>query len=144
MQPQLAGIKSLNRLEQVLGRNEIDEHVVQEGLMLDIEGRLICGTMSNVFLLIDNAFVTPAITRCGVSGIMRRKLLETLNAIGVGFDVRDVDADELSDSQGVLLSNSQFGALPVRKCAETEWQIADEVREVIAAVHDAGVAECRL
>ncbi len=142
LQPQLAGIKSLNRLEQVLGRNEIDEQVVQEGLMLDIEGRLICGTMSNVFLLIDNTFVTPAITRCGVSGIMRRKLLETLDARGVGFDVRDVDVGELADARGVLLSNSQFGVLPVRKCAGREWRIRDEIRAVMAAVRKAGVAEC--
>lgn len=143
LQPQFAGIKSLNRLEQVLGRNEIDDTRVVEGLMLDTEGRLICGTMSNVFLLIDNTFVTPAITRCGVSGIMRRKLLETLDAQDADFEVRDVDASELARAQGMMLSNSQFGLLPVVKCMHHEWQIPGEIRSAMNAVADAGVEECR-
>ncbi len=143
LQPQLAGIKSLNRLEQVLGRNEIDEDRVLEGLMLDTEGRLICGTMSNVFLLIDNTFVTPAITRCGVSGIMRRKLLEILDAGNVGFDVRDVDVSELARAQGMMLSNSLFGVLPVRKCMQHEWPVPDAIRAAMSAIAEAGVVECQ-
>ena len=49
-QPQLAGIKHLNRLEQVLARAEWDEaDGFQEGLMLDLDGAVVEGTMSNVF-----------------------------------------------------------------------------------------------
>ncbi len=143
VQPQLAGIKSLNRLEQVLARNEIDEGLVREGLVLDTEGRLICGTMSNVFLIIDNTYVTPAITRCGVSGIMRRKVIEFLDAHGADYDVRDVSPGDVSAADGIFLSNSQFGVLPVRQCGDRSWPIADKVQHVMQGVAAAGVPECR-
>ncbi len=143
VQPQLAGIKSLNRLEQVLGQDEIVRRNVDEGLMLDTEGRLICGTMSNVFLIIDNTYVTPAITRCGVSGIMRRKVIEFLDAHGADYDVRDVSPGDVSAADGIFLSNSQFGVLPVRQCGDRSWPIADKVQHVMQGVAAAGVPECR-
>ena len=49
IQPTMAGIKTLNRLEQVIARSEWNDDEVFEGLMRDTDGRLICGTMSNVF-----------------------------------------------------------------------------------------------
>ena len=78
VQPALAGIKSLNRLEQVLARAEWQDAAIFEGLTLDTDGRLICGTMSNVFIVKDSHLATPGITRCGVSGVMRAELLRQL------------------------------------------------------------------
>ena len=115
-QPHLAGIKSLNRLEQVLGRSEWDDDSVFEGLMLDADDRLICGTMSNVFIVTQNTLMTPAITRCGVSGIMRQQVMHLFDDAGVPCDVRDLDTDELDAADEVFLTNSQFGILPVRRC----------------------------
>jgi len=113
VQPQLAGIKTLNRLEQVLARAEWQDPAIFEGLTLDTAGRLICGTMSNVFLVNGQALVTPAITRCGVSGVMRRCLLALLADAGIACEVRDVTLEELRGCDSLFLTNSQFGALPV-------------------------------
>ena len=115
IQPQLAGIKSLNRLEQVLARNEWNDDSVFEGVTLDTDGRVICGTMSNVFLFQDKRLVTPAITRCGVSGVMRRHVLTIAEEAGIDCDVRDVLPGELVASDGMMLTNSLIGAVPVRE-----------------------------
>lgn len=74
IQPALAGLKHLNRLEQVLARAEWSDPDVAEGLMCDTDGRLIGGTTTNLFLVAGNRVVTAALDRCGVAGVMRRLL----------------------------------------------------------------------
>jgi 4-amino-4-deoxychorismate lyase len=143
-QPDLAGVKSLNCLPQVLGRSEWDDDSVFEGLMLDADDRLICGTMSNVFIATQNTLVTPAITRCGVAGIMRQQVMQLLDEAGVSCDVRDLDTGELVAADEVFLTNSQFGILPVRRCQDHEWSTGSIVRKAMALAADNGVAECAL
>ena len=140
-QPQLAGMKTLNRLEQVLARNEWRDESVFEGLTLDTDGRVICGTMSNVFLISGQALVTPAITRCGVSGVMRRHVLTLLDSAGIDCEVRDVDAAELGAADGVFISNSQFGVLPARRCGRHTWQPGQLFRRVAARLRESGIVE---
>ena len=143
VQPQLAGLKTLNRLEQVLARAEWNDSRILEGLMLDTAGRLICGTMSNVFIATESALVTPAITRCGVSGIMRGQLIGLLQAAGVDCTVRDVSLDELFEADEIFLSNSQLGVVPVRRCGDHEWAVGACTRQAQALAAANGVPECR-
>ena len=142
IQPQLAGVKSLNRLEQVLARAEWNDSTVFEGLMLDTAGRLICGTMSNMFIVTKSGLHTPAITRCGVSGIMRQHLLGLLQDDGLKCDVRDIRSDELDDIEELFLSNSQFGVLPVHHCGLREWPVGPVTKRIQALAAGNGVAEC--
>jgi 4-amino-4-deoxychorismate lyase len=141
IQPQLAGMKTLNRLEQVLARNEWSDDVVFEGLTLDTADRVICGTMSNLFLITGQELVTPALTRCGVAGVMRRHVLTLLDSAGIVCSVRDVGVDELWSSDGVFISNSQFGILPVRRCGEHTWPAREVFHRLAAMVRASGVVE---
>jgi 4-amino-4-deoxychorismate lyase len=141
VQPQLAGMKTLNRLEQVLARNEWSDDAFFEGLTLDTDGRLICGTMSNVFLITSRGVVTPAMTRCGVSGVMRRHVLTLLDEAGIGCSIRDVSVDELWSSDGVFMSNSQFGVLPARRCGEQTWLPGKSFHRLAAMVRASGITE---
>ena len=141
IQPRLAGIKSLNRLEQVMARNEWRDETVFEGLLLDTEDRLICGTMSNVFLVDGNSLVTPAITRCGISGVMRRHVLTVVEQAGIECDVRDVANNELNSCLGAFLTNSQFGVLPINRCTDRSWELNDLSRRILQLVTASGVAE---
>jgi 4-amino-4-deoxychorismate lyase len=74
--PALARLKHLNRVEQVLARSEWSDPDVVEGLMCDLEGRLVEATAMNVFVAIDGAVVTPRVDRCGVAGVMRDLLID--------------------------------------------------------------------
>ncbi len=142
LQPQLAGMKTLNRLEQVIAQSEWQDRSISEGLMLDTEGRLICGTMSNVFLASSDTVSTPAITRCGVSGVMRRRVIELLEENGIDYEVRDINASELDDADSVFLSNSQFGVMPARRCGGRRWRTNQLTQDVMAGIAAAGVPEC--
>ncbi len=139
-----AGLKTLNRIEQVLGRSECLAAGAFEGLMCDAEDRLICGTMSNVFLVRQNDIITPALTRCGVQGVMRRHVIESLSGTGRETVERDVPMGELQAADEVFISNSQFGVLPVRRCGQTSWSVGAVTRDVMAALASSGVAECRV
>ena len=144
IQPALAGVKSLNRLEQVLARAEWQDAATFEGLTLDTDGRLICGTMSNVFIVKDSHLATPGITRCGVSGVMRAELLQQLQENGLACDVRDIHGDELPKASEVFLTNSQFGVLPVKRIDSIEFEVGDVTRSAQRLMAIAGVEECQV
>jgi 4-amino-4-deoxychorismate lyase len=126
----------------VLARAEWPDDAVFEGLMLDTGGRLICGTMSNVFIATKTDLVTPAITRCGVSGIMRGQIIGLLQAESIDCQVRDLTVDELFAAEEVFLTNSQLGVIPVRRCDAQEWAIGSRTRQVQALAAAIGVPEC--
>ncbi len=138
-----AGLKTLNRLEQVLARSEFSDTNSYEGLTMDADGNVICGTMSNVFFIKDKTLVMPSLDRCGVAGVMRRHILAALDEVGKKSVVRTVRTTELSTVDEVFVSNSQFGILPVVRCAELAWDVGVVTREIMAIMADNGVAECR-
>ena len=112
--PQLAGLKLLDRTAQILARREWTAESIAEGLMLDVDGRLISGTMTNVYAVIDGVVCTPAIVRCGVAGVMRAALLEAWQAAGQATVIRDLDPGELKAASEIFLSNALIGVWPVR------------------------------
>lgn len=113
----LAGIKHLNRLEQVLARAECDDARMDEGLMLDNRGHAIAGTMSNVFFRMAGRWVTPSITESGVSGVMRRAFRVWAAGQGVATEERDVPFTELEAASAMLMTNALIGARPIRMFA---------------------------
>ena len=111
--PQLAGIKHLNRLEQVLARAEWSDPDIREGLMLDQRGRVIEGTMSNLFLVKNSVLHTPDLTRCGVAGIMRNIVLEIAQKQDYAPRVSDITLNEVFMADELFVCNSLIGIWPV-------------------------------
>jgi 4-amino-4-deoxychorismate lyase len=114
IQPALAGLKHLNRLEQVLARAEWSDPDIAEGLMCDTAGRLVEGTSTNVFLVSGDRIATASLERCGVAGVMRRLLIDERPGIGGVIDVRDIAVAELAHADEIFLTNAVSGVWPVR------------------------------
>ena len=140
-QPRLAGIKSLNRLEQVLARNEWTDRSVFEGLTCDTAGTLICGTMSNVFIVTDNEIVTPDLSHAGVAGIMRRKVIETAHRQDIPVAVRPIPVEALDAAGEVFLTNSQFGVLPVSRVDDRAFAVGALTQSLMAMLSNEGIGE---
>ena len=117
----LAGIKHLNRLEQVLARNEWDTDEFQEGLMLTTQGMVIDGTMSNIFAVKDNMLFTPDLSLCGVSGVMRKMVIKLSKDLELPAYEKTFTKSELEGADELFLTNSLFGIWPVRKIAKTRF-----------------------
>lgn len=113
-QPRLAGIKHLNRLEQVLARAEWSDPVLAEGLLCDLRGNAISATAANLFAVIDGVPATPALERCGVAGVLRAELLEALPRV----EVRDLPLAECLAASELFLSSGVRGILPVQAVAD--------------------------
>jgi 4-amino-4-deoxychorismate lyase len=132
--PQLAGLKLLDRRAQVLARREWPTDSIAEGLMLDADGRLISGTMTNVYAVIGGAVCTPAIVRCGVAGVMRAALLQAWQASGQSVLIRDLDPGELDGASEIFLSNALIGVWPVRRLDRRAYSVGPVARAACEAV----------
>lgn len=75
-QPRLAGIKHLNRLENVLARQEWSDASIAEGVLADSEGLVIEATSMNVFWQQSGEVFTPLLDQCGVAGTLRAALID--------------------------------------------------------------------
>lgn len=115
-QPALAGIKHLNRLEQVLASRQWAEGT-DEALLSDEAGRPVCGTRTNLFWVRGGQLHTPALQRCGVAGMMRAKVL----ALAPAAIVSDGDWAEVESADEVFLTNSLIGIWPVARLGARRW-----------------------
>ncbi|NIF16841.1 aminodeoxychorismate lyase [Pantoea sp. Cy-639] len=131
-QPRLAGLKHLNRLEQVLARAEWQDSAYAEGLMRDIQGRLVEGVYSNLFLVRDGALLTADLKRCGVAGVMRGALLEQAGRLGIAVEVRDLALADLEQADEVFVCNSVYGIWPVREFTVLNWSAGPLTRKLQA------------
>lgn len=112
--PQLAGIKHLSRLENVLARGEWSDTAIAEGLMLDTDGRLVEGTMSNLFVVKDKVLFTPDLYRCGVDGVIRQVVINRLaQSLSLSCWVVNLTIDDIYQAQEVFICNSLMGLIPV-------------------------------
>ena len=107
--PQLAGIKHLNRLEQVLASAEWPAPDYFEGLMLDLNGHLIEGIRSNVFMVRDQILLTPDLTRAGIAGIVRQAVLDIAPSHSLAVRVGALALTQLTDADELFLCNSVMG-----------------------------------
>ncbi len=113
--PALAGIKHLNRIENVLASSEWSDKDVVEGLMRNMDGDVIEGTMSNIFAVFDGHLRTPVLQNCGVSGIMRARVIEAAVELGINVDKCRISLDELYNADEVFICNSIINIAPVRQ-----------------------------
>jgi len=121
--PALAGIKHLNRLENVLAAAESVAAGSFEALLLDSSQRVISGTMSNVFLARGGRVVTPRIDRCGVAGVMRGVVMRECAALGVDIEETHVPRQELLAADEVFITNARIGVVPVLRVGEHPYRM---------------------
>lgn len=114
-QPKLAGAKHLNRLENVLAAAEWDSPEIAEGLLLDQSDNVIEGARSNLFMVKDGELLTPDLSRCGVAGVTRERLIEHAAVLGLRCRITNISLPELQQADEIFLVNSVIGLWPVRE-----------------------------
>lgn len=119
--PYLAGIKHLNRLEQVLIRTHLEQTDADEALVLDSEGWLTECCAANLFWRCGQEVYTPRLDSAGVNGIMRQFIMATLARSP--YRVVEVNArlTEISQADEVLICNALMPVIPVQRYAEQQW-----------------------
>lgn len=120
-QPRLAGIKHLNRLENVLARAEWNDAEWAEGLLLDVDGHMVEGVMSNLLWRSGEQWYTPRLDRCGVAGITRDRLIAHLQAAGQATIETLAAPTELERAEEAFVCNSVIGLWPIRAFGQRRW-----------------------
>jgi 4-amino-4-deoxychorismate lyase len=128
--PALAGIKHLNRLEQVLARAEWQDDDIQEGLMQDVNGNLIEGTMSNLFWVKNGQLFTPALVNSGVAGIIRKLVIMLSSQHGMSVQEQNLTQTQLLAADEIFVCNSIIGIWPVIRLANHDFAIGPKTRQI--------------
>lgn len=127
IQPELAGINHLNRLEQVRARAEWNDDTVHEGILLDREDHVISAIRSNIFLVFGDRILTPRLDRCGIRGVMRAAILA---AFREQCEQRRITIDMLPEADEVFICNALHGVYPVTAIDHWEYAVGKLARQV--------------
>ena len=121
--PQLAKIKHLCRLEQVIARMEWQDEY-HEGIMFDYQNNAIEGTMSNLFIVKDSALKTPRLDNCGVQGVMREWILEQCAEHRISAEEGEIDRQTILEADGLFFCNALIRIWPVRSIETCSYDIS--------------------
>ena len=133
----LAGVKHLSRIENVMATAAAAAAGAFDALLLDCDGHVISGAMSNVFVVRSAAVMTPSVDRCGVAGVMRGVVLRECATLGVAAREGRITLEELHAADEVFITNARIGVVPVRRVGEHSLHmdtIAQRLRAHIEAL----------
>lgn len=118
-QSKLAGIKHLNRLDNVLAAAELTQQYpdAQEGWCCDQSGNIIGGVKSNVFIIKDDCCYTPPLQRAGVQGVLRAYLIDYLQSCHYPIVEATLTIEQLLKADAVFVTNALIGLWPVTHIA---------------------------
>ena len=137
----LAGLKHMNRLEQIVARAEWDDQAIHEGLMLDQEGFVVEGVMSNLFAVKDGRLLTPLLDRCGVAGVMRGRIILLARSAGIPVVECRMEREQVLAADELFLSNCIIRLWPIRALEHANFKIGPIAR-ALANLIDQEEAQC--
>jgi 4-amino-4-deoxychorismate lyase len=100
--PQLVGLKTLNRLEQVLLRQALAQTSWPEALVADLTGHLVEGVQSNCFFYAKGGWQTPSLARAGIAGVMRAEILQRMKQQGINCQQVDFQVAHVGQIESLL------------------------------------------
>lgn len=148
--PAMAGIKHLNRLEQVLAHRHLHKPFTrgiayQEGLLLDQKQAVVEGVHSNIFMIKDGVIITPWLDRCGVRGVMRDFILQSAcKALKFSIQEKRIGLTDLLQADEVFMCNSVYGIWPVTQLDVKSYGLGSVTQTLQAKVDSLGYAEIHI
>jgi len=134
----LAGLKHLNRLENVMARNEWrhgKKHYV-DGLMLNANQHVIEGSMSNLFAVKNGQLFTPDLKLGGVNGIMRDMIIQLASVHAVPLSITNINMQQLLDMDELFISNSLLGMKSISKLGHVDFEQSTISQQIFTLLTD--------
>ena len=139
--PSLAGIKHMNRLEQILARAEWQDNDIQEGLMLDYDAHVIEGTMSNLFFIKNEVLHTPDLRKCGIKGIVREIVIDLATRNNIVVLEQQFEKQSVLAADEIFITNSVIGVWPVKQLDRQCFRVGRITRDIQRWYAEARIAE---
>ncbi|SIN80604.1 aminodeoxychorismate lyase [Salinivibrio sp. ES.052] len=120
--PLLAGLKHLNRLEQVLLKRSLIDTSADDLVVTDVFGHLVETTASNLFWRSGHVVYTPSLDNAGVAGLMREKIMAVIDGLP-DYQCQTVSLGEsaLWQAEEVFISNTLMKVVPVNAINQTDY-----------------------
>ena len=122
-QPLLAGLKTLNRLEQVMIKRAMDAQTCDDVLVCDYQNNVIEASAANIFAIDNGCVVSPNLQNCGIKGVYLQSLCDKLE-----IEFIDITLPELLQMDAVYLCNSLMAIVPVIAIADTEFDLTTSLK----------------
>lgn len=106
--PELAGVKHLNRLTNVMARQALSPDC-DEAIVLNAFGQVQCGTQSNLFIVQENQIFTPQISLSGVEGTVRNLLIKS-----AGVQQKILHLADIYQAEALFFTNAIRGVQIVK------------------------------
>lgn len=135
-QAELAGIKHLNRLQNVLARQEWDDPTIAEGLLCDDTGAVIGGTMTNLFVMRDGELLTPDLSLSGINGVTRSRVLRAAKLHGVEWRICRLETADILAADEVFLGNSIAGLWRIVRLEDRQWAASGWTEKFNRWIHE--------
>lgn len=134
--PALAGIKHLNRLEQILARAEWDDCNIHEGLLLDSSDNIVEGTMSNLFCVQQGQLYTPVVDQCGVDGVMRSVVIDVARQHDIQVNCVHLTQQDVEFSDELFLTNSIIEIWPITQLENKSYSVGPVTKQFRKWIHE--------
>ena len=132
--PVLAGIKHLNRLEQIMAQDEWSDDTIFDGIMLNLDKYVIECTMSNIYWVSSEQLMTPDLSNCGVEGIIRAKILQLAEELQLTVKIDYFEMKDLLEADEVMISNSLLGICPVTSIDDEHKIVGPITRKLMQGI----------
>jgi len=142
-------IKSLNFLNNILAKIEAKKKDALEAIMLNVNGYLTEGTISNIFFCKGRVLCTPS-PECGIlEGITRSMVLNIAGKAGIQIKEGRFTRKDIYAAEEVFITNTTMEVMPVSKVDDHHFAVGkvakflrsiyqQEVRAYIAEVKAKG------
>ena len=127
--PMLAGIKHLNRLEQVMLKKEVSQRY-PEALVMDTSDKVIEGIMSNIFIVHGNKLITPSLEQAGVDGVIRSAILMHSKSMDLMTEVSELVVEDVLSADEFFFCNSLIGIWPVKELKDRQFERFDTAQQI--------------
>lgn len=134
----LTYVKSNNYMENILAKEIATDNGFDEVIFLNTDGFISEGAVSNIFWIKDNAVYTPSV-ECGLlQGIVREKILVSLNRLGLKTNIGKFTKSDLIDADEVFITNSIMDIMPVSKIEDISFNLEKNIitRDILDEYND--------
>ncbi|MFC3031191.1 aminodeoxychorismate lyase [Pseudoalteromonas fenneropenaei] len=117
-QPLLAGLKTLNRLEQVLIKQAMQAENVDDVVVLDYDDHVVETSAANLLGVVNGQIVTPALTDCGILGVYLQHLMQRLAITAVTWPL-----SQWQQCDALFVCNSLMQLVAVKRLGTQYWDM---------------------
>lgn len=111
-------MKTLNFLNHIIAKMEAKASGFNEGIMVNTDGFVTEGTVSNIFMIKEGSLFTPAKEMGLLPGVTRQAVLEIAEAKGLKTREAKITINELLMAEEAFLTNALIEILPLVRVDE--------------------------